>query len=145
MPFSPSLLIAALIAAASFGSAWKIQDWRYDAKEKERVEQQLENERLAAKAATAEKNREIAARDAATNRERVLRMDAANARSALVGLSNDTAEAMRAAASSHLACIDRATALSELLNQCGERYTELAAKADRHANDVKTLTDTWPK
>lgn len=145
MPFSPSLLIAALIAAAAFGSAWKIQDWRFTAKEKERVEQQLENERLAAKAATAEKNREIAARDAATNRERILRMDAANARSAADGLRSDLSTFMRETASNDAACIARANTLGKLLGAVEEAGRAMAQVADHHANDVKTLTDTWPK
>lgn len=43
----------ALIAAAvSAGSAWKIQNWRFDAREKERIEAQLELRRNNEKAAT---------------------------------------------------------------------------------------------
>lgn len=33
----------------------------------------------------------------------------------------------------------------DLLDLCAERYSDLAAKADGHANDVKTLMDAWPR
>ena len=49
-------------------------------------------------------------------------------------LSNDTAASL----------INSATTLAAVLDSCQGRYTELAAIADRHASDVKTLTDAWP-
>ena len=35
-----TILAAALTGLLAFGSAWKIQDWRFDSKEKERLEEQ---------------------------------------------------------------------------------------------------------
>ncbi len=37
------------------------------------------------------------------------------------------------------------TALGALFNDCQGRYRGVAESADRHASDVKTLTDAWPK
>lgn len=33
-----TIIAAAISAVLAFGSAWKVQDWRFDAKEKERLE-----------------------------------------------------------------------------------------------------------
>lgn len=141
---NPQLIIAALIAVAGFGTAWKVQDWRYNAKEKERAEQQLEKERIAAKAAIRRAEAVIEAQNAATNRERDLRGAAAGARAALVGLSDATDTAMRGAAASHAACLERTDTLGELLGTVAQAGAGMAEKADRHASDAQTLTDAWP-
>lgn len=36
------------------------------------------------------------------------------------------------------------TTLAGVLGDCQGRYRDLAEKADRHASDVKTLTQAWP-
>lgn len=36
-------------------------------------------------------------------------------------------------------------ALATIFNDCQDRYRGMAEKADRHANDVKTLTEAWPR
>ena len=135
-------LIAASLAATG---AWKVQEWRFDAKEKERAEQQLESERNAATAAIRRSEAIIEAQNEAQSRLRRLRLDADGARAALVGLSNATDQALRDAAASHDACTVRAAAFSQLLNQCGAAYQELGAVADRHASDVQTIMAAWPK
>jgi threonine dehydrogenase-like Zn-dependent dehydrogenase len=146
---NPQLLIALAIAAASllggFGSAWKIQSWRYGAKENARAQQQLADERLAAKTAVRRIDNVIEAQSASVVRERDLRAAAAGSRSALVGLHDAAASALRAASASQSACTNRAAAISVVLDQCGAAYQELGAIADRHASDVKTLTDAWPR
>lgn len=44
-------IIAAVIAALlSFGSAWKVQDWRFDAREKVRLEEEREAQKMREKA-----------------------------------------------------------------------------------------------
>ena len=40
---------AALAGALAFGGAWRVQDWRFGAKEKERLEQEAELRRMNAK------------------------------------------------------------------------------------------------
>lgn len=135
-------LVAATIAATG---AWKVQDWRYTAKEAERAEQQLENERLAAKGAIRRQDAVIAAQSAAAVRERNLRNDAAGAHVAVVSLHDAAAQALRDAATSHAACTERATAFSVVLGTMADAGREIAVKADRHASDAVMLRDAWPQ
>ena len=141
------LIIAAGVvgAAVGFGSAWKIQGWIQTAEENERAQQILVDQRLSAATSIRRTDNVIAAQNAAAGREVALRRDADGARTALVGLSHAADAALRAARSSHSACIERATAVRVVLDQCGAAYQELGERADRHANDVKTLTEAWPK
>lgn len=144
------LALAALISAVlSAGSAWQIQSWRFDAKEKHRVEQesaqalaaQRELRLLEARRTAAV----VAAQNAAAGRLSGLRRDADGARIALVSLSDAAAQALREARASHDACLVRADALGDVLAQCGVRHQALAETCDRHVSDIKTLIDAWPK
>jgi hypothetical protein len=141
----PQLTLALLIALAGFGSAWQIQSWRYGAKEHARDQQTLVDQRTAAASAIRRTDNVIDAQNKAAARLVVLRVDADRARAALVSLSDATASALRGAATSHDACIERATATSELLNSCGAAYQDLGERADRHASDVRTLMEAWPR
>ena len=134
-----------LIALAAFASAWQVQSWRFNAKEKNRVEQTLSDQRLAAAGAIRRADNVIEAQSAATRRMVVLRADADGSRAALISLSGAVEAAMRAAATSHNACLDRATTAGKLLNQCAAQYQDLGERADRHASDVRTLMEAWPK
>ena len=142
---NPQLIIAALIAAAGFGSAWKIQSLRMDAKEKDYVEQALVDQRLAAATAIRHTEAVITATNAATVRDANLRRDADGARTALVGLSLATEQALRDAATTHAACTERARALGDVLGTVAAAGGAIAAQADRHANDAKTLSEAWPR
>lgn len=142
---TPQLIVAGVIALGSFGTAWKVQDWRYGAKEAEHAEQQLENERLAAKGAIRRQDAVIAAQSAAAVRERNLRNDAAGARSAAISLHDAAAAAMRDAAVSHAACTERIGAIGELLGTVEEAGRSMAEKADRHALDAGMLVESWPR
>lgn len=133
----PQLIVAAAIAA----SVWQIQEWRYGAKETARVQQNLLETQQAAARDIRRLDNAIGAQNAAVLRERVVRDEAAHGRLALISLSDAAAEAIRRAQASHAACLDTAAAQSVVLNQCGERYRGMAEIADRHVNDIKTLTD----
>jgi len=50
----------------------------------------------------------------------------------------------RIATASAAAVSEYAATANELLGQCSQRYTELAAKADGHALDARTCRATWP-
>ena len=139
------LIIAAVIAASSFLGGWAIQSWRYGAKETARAQQILVDQRLAAATAIRRQDNVIQAQSNAANRAVDLRRAADGSRAALVGLSLAADSALRAASASHNACLDRATAIRVVLDQCGAAYQDLGAVADRHASDVKTLTEAWPK
>lgn len=52
-----------------------------------------------------------------------------------IGLPSATVEAARTAAD----------AFAAVFTDCQGRYGELAAKADGHASDVRTLEEAWPK
>lgn len=142
---NPQLIVAAVLVAFGFGTGWTVQGWRYGAKEREHVEQALAAERLAATTDVRRQEDVIAAQNAAETRARGLRVDAAGARDALVGLSDAADAALRSAAATHAACLERANTLDQLLQASAGEYRNLAEKADRHASDVQTLTAAWPK
>ena len=136
-------LIALVIALAGFGSAWQIQTWRYGAKETENVKQALLQTQASATRDIRRANAVIAAQSAATGRLAALArtVDAAGRESR--GLRDDLAAANARLATD--AYPGRIAALSDVLSQCTDRYTEVAGKADGHANDAKALTDAWPR
>lgn len=142
---NPQIIIAAVIAVGGFGSAWKLQDWRYGAKETERAEQELANQRLSAAQALRQSQAAFEAQNLSTARAVGLRRDADGVRAALVGLSHATDAAMRAAAVTHEACVERAATLGELFNASAKEYSDVAEKAGRHANDIQTLVAAWPE
>lgn len=135
-------LIAAALAATG---AWKVQDWRYGAKETERVESQLADERLAATARVRREEQVIAAQNQSETRARVLRLDADGSRAAADGLRDDIMRTRAEAATSLDACTLRTNTLSELLGTVEAAGRGMAEKADLHANDAITLTEAWPK
>lgn len=138
------LIIAAVIALGGFGSAWKLQDWRYGAKENERVQQQLNEERLSAKKAMRQSERVIEAQSAAQVRVIALRRDVDGARSESERLRASRDEALRIASTSHAACTERITAFDNVLGTVEAAGRAVSEKADRHANDVQTLIAAWP-
>lgn len=138
-------IIAIVSALISGLGVYKIQEWRMDAKEKAHVEQELADERQAA--ADRSELQRIAAQAVrnGVEREVALRTSAAGASRALVGLSGAVDTTLRDAATSLGACTDRATTLGGLLVDSERDYIETAAKAGRHASDVKTCHDAvWP-
>lgn len=142
---TPQLIVAGVIALGSFGTAWKVQEWRYQAEKAQHVEQQLANERSAATAAIRRTETVIAAQSAAAVRSAALRRDADGARAAVVSLHDAAAQSMRDAATSHAACTERSSALGDVLQASAERYRSLGETCDRHVSDIKTLIESWPK
>ena len=142
---NPQLIIATIIAALSFGSAWKIQDWRMDAKEKERAEQELVQIQHSAATAIRRVENTVTAQNESARRAVALRRDADTSRAAALSVSLAAGEALRRALDSHASCTESATALTAVLQQCAERRRELAEIADRHVNDIQTLKEAWPR
>lgn len=147
--------LAAFVGAVAigFGLAWNLQGMRLDALEIEFKQYQNEVERnaVAAKRAAMDKEQfwkqEVEnARINAQTRESRLKRDAVNAQSAVVGLRNElgTLQA-RLATSTDETVLNAADSLGVLLAQCAEDYRAMAEVADRHASDVQTLTEAWPK
>ena len=133
--------VALVAGALGFGGAWRIQDWRANAHEKDRIVLAAEQERKLHAVEQAGRDAVIAAQNLARTREAKLRADAAGARNALVGLRAATDGAVSAARASHDACVVAATTTSQLLNECSEKYRELGEVADRHVSDIQTLMD----
>lgn len=87
------------------------------------------------------------AQNAAKKREVILLADAESAKSALDGLRMSTSQARSTFNLAHVpsyASTELTDTVLKLLDQCSERYTSVAAIADQHASDVKTLVDAWP-
>lgn len=81
----------------------------------------------------------------ATQRESLLQRSVNSANSELNGLRGDLITSRQNFAEATTpALADRARALTDVFEQCAERYTDLAQKADRHASDSQTLIDAWP-
>jgi len=107
--------VAVVAAALGFSAGWKVTDWRYGAREKDRAEQVLVDERLTATAAIRRSDAVAAAQNAATVRLARLRVDAAGSRTALISLYDAATSALLSAETSHSSCIDRAAASANVL------------------------------
>jgi hypothetical protein len=142
---NPQLIIAGIIAALGFGSAWQIQSWRYGAKEAAHALALLNDSRNAAARDIRRIDAVISAQNASAVRAVALRRDAYSSRAALVSLSNAADEALRRAQAGHDASLNTATAAVYILKQCGKEYAGLAEVSDRHVNDLKTIAEAWPK
>lgn len=143
IPFPYNLIAVAALLAGAFFSGWQTQGWHRDSLEKDHAKQELAQIQLSAAANIRRADNVIVAQSAAAVRETVLRRDASAARSELERLRGDFTPRPGPGVSSE-ACRERTASLEDTLLSCAGRYSELAEKADRHANDVKTLMDGWP-
>lgn len=139
------LATALVSTAVAFGSAWKIQSWRFDAKEMERVNALQEEQRAATARQLEHTKNLVAAQSAAVRRAAGLRARADAAVGELDGLRTQSAAALQTLGANLDACVAGAAAYARLLNQCGKEYQELGERADRHVSDIRTLMDAWPK
>ncbi len=88
----------------------------------------------------------LKAKNEATKRENDLRAAADAARSESNGLRDDLSKARRDYDKlSRDAIVERAAAIGEVLGQCADRRQVLSERCDRHVNDLRTLTEAWPK
>ena len=147
--FPGKWFIYAAIVASAFAAggtaAWKFEEMRYAAKENERAQQQLVQERERHTLDLKRESAVVSAQNAAAARATGLRADADLARDGLNGLRDSAVRSILAAQASHAACLKSADAFSVVFSECTERRNTLAEIAGRHANDVKTLTEAWPK
>lgn len=138
-------IAAAVAGTAGFGLAWQLQAGNISDINLERANERISIQRTARATIERTTGAVIAAQNAAANRAVVLRRDADAARTAADGLRDDIDVASRAAATSLDACHLTATAYGRLLIASTAAYRELAEVCDRHVQDVRTLTDAWPK
>jgi len=86
------------------------------------------------------------ARNEATKREQTITRNAAAAGLAVEQLRHELdADRDRLSGDPASPGNQRAATLAELFGDCAERYTGVAEKAVRHASDVRTLSEGWPK
>ena len=146
---NPQIIIAAVITslgfAGGFGTAWKIQAGNINAKEAAYAKQELANVQQSAAADIRRLDNAITAQNQATARAVALRRDADLARTELGRLRLAVNSAVQTASTDPVACPERASALGDVLTELGRAGAELAAKADRHASDVKTLIAAYPQ
>ena len=70
---------------------------------------------------------------------------AGRARTELDRLRKQAATGAGDAGTTHAACTQYATAATDVLNECGSALQSLAATADGHVSDIRTLTGSWPE
>lgn len=145
-----TLIACAISAALAAAGTWAFEDARHRAELGEiRLEQSIAV--LQAQATTRAQEQSITrkyqkALNAAQTRQTILRADADSARAESDRLREQSAgAARRIAAAPPAAVAEYATAATELLNQCQRSYQGLAAAADGHASDVRTLIEAWPR
>ena len=142
---------AALIAASLAGWAgWSVQGWRLGEQIAALKTAQAEAVNTATREARAQESARFKgvqdAQAAAQTRAQAARRDADAARTELDRLRNSVAAARGGVpGESAAACAQRADAAGDVLGQCAAAYSDLAAVADRHASDARTLIEAWPK
>ena len=154
MPIRAILMLAPALVVGLL--AWFFQEARLGAQlaEVQAESSQYRAEVMAEKASAAERVRKVegdwnakyqAALNAGRDRERVLRADLVAVRDAASGLRTQAAEAARRLAQAPApAVLDYANTLGDVFAECAARYGEVAAQADGHASDARTILEAWP-
>ena len=144
-----ALLIAAVIAAAIFAWNWFIDYERSIGYDKAVAEYNVKL--LAAKEAADRREQELTTQVQEAQANGLKREETIKALAAAVGKSSDslrnTANAIRLGLphATVEAARTAADAFATVFSECQGRYGELAAKADGHASDVRTLEEAWPQ
>lgn len=142
---------AIIIAAALAGWAgWSVQGWRMGEQIAALKTAQAEAVNTATREARAQESKRFQgvqdAQAAAQARAQAARRDADAARTELDRLRGTLSIARGGVpGESAAACAQRADAAGDVLGQCAAAYSDLAAVADRHASDARTLIEAWPK
>ena len=135
-------LAAALIAAVlAAGGTWKVEEWRFASKEKDRVEQVLANERSAAAANLLKEKSVVSALNAGKTRETRLRADLAGSGVAIDRLRISASSALLAASTNLDACTALGATQNELLVGMAKAGERIATEADAWASDAQTLME----
>ena len=141
---------AILAGALAAAGTWKVQEWRYTGQIATIKAAQLEAVNTATREARAQESKRFQgvqdAQAAAQTRAVAARRDADAARTELDRLRNSVAATRGGVpGESTAACTQRADAAADVLAQCAAAYLSMAGIADRHANDARTLIESWPK
>lgn len=91
-------------------------------------------------------NQILKAQNEAKIREAGLQLAAVAATTESDGLRDDLAVVRdQLSQLSHNAVVERAAAVSNVLTDCTAKYQGMADKAGKHASDVRTLIEAWPR
>ena len=150
---SPALIKALLIAAVAvaLGFAWNgfikhEQNIGYD-----KAVAEYNVKLLAAKEAADKREQELSAQVQEAQANGLKREETIRTLAAAVGKSSDslrnTANAIRLGLphATVEAARTAADAFATVFTDCQGRYADVAAKADGHASDVRTLEEAWPQ
>lgn len=145
-----TLIACTISAALATAGTWAFEDARHRAELGEiRLEQSATELRAQTQARSAEQSitrKYQEALNAAQTRQITLHADADSARAESDRLREQAADAARRLANAPPAAVaEYASAATELLDQCQRSYQGLAAAADGHASDVRTLMEAWPR
>ena len=150
----PGLYVFAAVGivagALGFAGGWQTQGWRLGEQISKIKSDQLEAVNDAVREARATESRRFKeaqdAQAAAQARAISARRDADRARTELDRLRDELASTRGGVpGESTAACTQRDDAAADVLGQCAAAYSDLAAIADRHASDARTLIEAWPK
>ena len=137
-PFVATAIVAALISA--FGT-WRVEEWRYGNKEKERIEAVLVEQQRQAKETFQKSEHVIAASNAGVVRLVALGNAADSARSALDSLRLQSAMRLQASTVSLDACTANAATLNKLFLTSGADLVRMGKVADIWANYAQTVNE----
>ena len=143
------LLAAAVSATASALITWQLLSGQYHSELSDlRLAYQESalkaSQQAAAETARLQEQKDEALRQAA-QRQRNLARDVAAARDALGRLQDAASSAAdRSEAACPAATFDT-VALARVLGKCSAELQDLAARADGHVSDIRTLMEAWPK
>lgn len=152
-PLLLRLIPFAVSALAGFAIAWWIQGLRVTGAEQEFTEFKQEQRKVYQDAVDAAQKKTAAletkvkeAENAATEREKENKVLADAVVRTSASLRDATATTRRGLPLiSGDACIKTADTGLALLDKCQAEYGRLAAAADGHVSDIKTLMEAWPK
>ena len=139
-------LTLALVSAGAYRAGKKHTQAAWDAEKVVQLADAAQAEVKNRRIQTENDLKVINAQNAQTQRIAVLQADAVKSR-AVVGGLRDTIRTANAELPNRTAAAVRqyATTASELLAECSDRYSALAAKTDGHASDALMLQAAWPK
>ena len=152
-PLLLRLIPFAVSALAGFAIAWGIQGLRLTSAEQDFTKYKQEQRQVYQDAVDAAKDKTAAletkvkeAENAATEREKENKVLADAVVRTSASLRDATATTRRGLpVASRDACIKTADTGLALLDKCQAEYGRLAAAADGHVSDIKTLTEAWPQ
>lgn len=142
-------VVAAVGAALMFGAGWMVNGWRLGhelalMKVAHTLELGARDQAAFLVGQTINTNYQEALNDAIQEQTRLADTAAVAQRNA-GRLRDQLSEAnVRIATASTTAVREYAATANQLLGQCSQRYTELAAKADGHALDARVCRAAWP-